>query len=547
VIKKIILSILLTGTFLIAQNRGRQDDNLAQRLQRHTAFLAADSLQGRGTGTNGERRAGDYIAEQLAKRDILPFGEKHSWFQSIPMHGSRPLRASRICLTNRGQRLSLRLSDDFLLFRGGAQTFIPLPVPMVFVGYGISAPEFDYNDYQSVDVQGKIVVFLSGEPSSQDEDYFAGTAPTVYSYAESKQRTAIAHGAIGSILLHIPGTSNEQNWAHFQQAFSFEDVTLAYRVTGNLSVLLNATDSVAAFLLRNSGFLPEDILNMAAHHALRSFPLTTKLQFSGSFIERDFVTRNVVGILPANTVFNKDQYVIVSAHYDHLGVGMPIQNDSIYNGAMDNAAGVAGVLELAGLLNSSESRRKRSLIFMFVTGEEKGLLGSAYYTDHPLAPLYKTMANLNVDGLAMFDQFLDVVGVGAAYSSLEGVLKETAAQEGLQVAPVPPQFLQYESFSRSDQMSFAWAGIPSILIMDGLNYRHLTAGEGLRKMVNWNTRIYHSPFDDMLQPVNWQAAAQHVCFLADFLRTLLNTDRSITWRKGVPFKNIRLQTIAEQR
>lgn len=517
------------------------------RLRQHTAVLSADSLQGRATGTAGEREAGNYIARKLAQIGAQPFGNQNLWFQNIPMHGSQPLSATRICLTNNGQRFPLRLAKDFLLFRSGAQTFIPNPTPLVFVGYGISAPEFDYNDYLSQDVAGKIVVFLPGEPPSQDKDYFAGAAPTVYSYPESKQRTAIAHGAIGSILLHIPNAAQDKPWLHYQQAFSFEDVTLAYRVTGNLSVLLNTTDSLAHFLFRGSGYKLQDVLQDAARHALRSFPLKTKLQFSGSFIERDFVTRNVVGLLPANTLFKKDEYVIVSAHYDHLGIGLPVRGDSIYNGAMDNAAGTAGVLELARLLNAPDIKRKRSLILLFVTGEEKGLLGSAYYTDHPLAPLYKTIANLNVDGLAMFDLFKNVVGVGADYSDLGEILKATAEEDSLAVAPVPPQFLQYESFSRSDQMSFAWAGIQSILIMDGLNYRHLTPGAGLQKWLDWNNRIYHSPFDDMQQPINWQAATRHVRFLADFLQTLLNTEQKIRWKDSVPFKNIRLQTIAERR
>ncbi len=539
--------IFFLNFFLLAQIQARQNHNLIFRIYRHTAFLAADSLEGRGTGSKGEKIAADYIANELAKAKLQPFGTNNSWFQSIPMHGSRPLIDTRINLTNNGQRLRLQLGRDFLLFHSGAQTFIPTPTQMVFVGYGISAPEFDYNDYQSVDVQGKIVVFLAGEPYSEDENYFGGPIPTVYSYAESKQRMAIAHGAIGSILLHIPDRNDQESWMHFQQAFSFEDVTLAYRVTNNLSVFLNTPDSIAAFLFKNSGYSLHTILEMVSRHALHPFPIKTRLQFKGRFMERDFISHNIAGILPANTLFNNDEYVIVSAHYDHLGIGLPVDGDSIYNGAMDNAIGVAAVLELARILNTPEIRRKRSLIFLLLTGEEKGLLGSAYYTDHPLAPLYKTIANLNVDGMAIFDTFKNIVGVGAEYSDLGKLLKDTAETDSLTVAPVPPMFLQYESFSRSDQMSFAWAGIPSILIMDGLNYRHLTSGAGLQKWLDWNRHIYHSPFDDLHQPVNWQATAQHVHFLADFLQTLLNTEKKIQWKNGLPFKNIRLQTIAEHR
>ncbi len=520
---------------------------IIEHLQGHVSYLSCDSLAGRATGSKGEHRAALYLAHHLRAYGVQPFGDRKTYFQHIPMHGSKPLASTHILLTNGSAQKKLHIERDFLLFKSGAQTFLPKATPLVFVGYGISAPEYDYNDYQTVNVQGKIVVFLPGEPLSSDETYFNGSAPTVYSYPESKQRTAIAHGAIGSILLHIPNRPSALPWAHYRQAFSFEDVTLAYRVTGNLSVLLNATHFVAEFLFRGCDYSLEEILQMAANHTMRSFALKTQLQFSGQFAERDFVSQNVVGLLPANVLFPKDEYVIVSAHYDHLGIGLPVKGDSIYNGAMDNAMGTAGALELARILQASSQKRKRHLLFLFVTGEEKGLLGSTYYTDHPRVPLFKTSADVNIDGLAMFDTFNDVVGVGAEYSTLGLLLQKVAQEDSLSSSPVPPQFLQYESFARSDQMAFAWAGIPSILIMDGLNYRHLTFGEGLQKWLSWNREIYHSPFDDMHQPVCWQAAAQHVQFLARFVRTLLNSNREIVWKDGLPFKNIRLQTIAEQR
>lgn len=549
-----MFSVRLTFIFLlflilpvIGQSSGEIYSQLMQQLRQHVAFLASDSLQGRGTGSRGEYLAAEYIKQQLLEAGVQPFGDNLSWFQNIPMHGSRALQGTNLCLLNGNEHLTLNLSSDFLLFHSGVQTFIPTPTEMVFVGYGISAPEFDYNDYISVDVQGKIAVFLEGEPVSEDDHYFKGSAPTIYSYPESKQRTAIAHGAIGSILLHISGNETEENWSHYQGAFSFDDISLAYRVTDNLSLLLKVNDSVATFLFKDSGHNLQEILKKADQHTMRSFPLKTKLKFSGRFKERDFIARNVIGLLPANTYFSKDEYVIVSAHYDHLGIGFPVDGDSIYNGAMDNAAGVAGVLELAKLLNASEIKRNRPIIFLLVTGEESGLLGSTYYTDHPIVPLYKTFANLNVDGLAMFDTFNDVIGVGAQYSTLGELLNQAAEQNHLMVSPIPPQFLQFESFARSDQMAFAWAGVPSILVMDGLSYRHLTSGIGLKKWLDWNKQIYHSPFDDLQQPINWQAAAQHVLFLKDFLKILLNTNQRIEWKNGVPFKNIRLQTIAERR
>jgi len=175
------------------------------------------------------------------------------------------------------------------------------------------------------------------------------------------------------------------------------------------------------------------------------------------------------------------------------------------------------------------------------------LLGSTYYTDHPVVPLHKTIANLNVDGLAAFDRFQEVVGVGAELSTLGILMREVAAENNLHFGSIPPQFQNYESFSRSDQMAFAWAGIPSILIMDGLNYEQLSFAQGMQKWLDWNDHIYHTPFDDIDQPIHWPAAEQHVLLLYDFILNLANAPFEPEWNKNLLFYNIRLQTIAEER
>ncbi len=516
-----------------------------QELFQHLKILGSDSLQGRGTGTKGGKLAADYIARILDEWQLTPAGASGTFYQNIPMHGSQPSTGSMLRIFQDDSLQHLQLKKDYLLYKTGAQTFIPQPVPIVFVGYGILAPEFDYNDYQTVDVEGKVVVFLSGEPVSKDPDYFNGVQPTIYSLAESKQRIALSRGALGSIMVPNPRLEYGRTWEDWQQEFAFEDVHLAYQVTGNLSLVLNLEN--CEWLFAESAVSVSDIFEWDRQNTMRSFPLQASLSFWGEFEERDFIAQNVVALLEGNHHDFKDRYLVVTAHYDHLGIGPPVHGDSIYNGVFDNAAGVAAVLEIAKAFAEQPQSFNRSVLFLFVTGEEKGLLGSRYYIDNPVVPLHKTIANVNVDGLAMFDTFNDIVGIGAEYSTLNQFLYQFAEKNKLQVSAVPIEFMGTESFYRSDQIAYAQAGIPSVLIMEGLNYRHRTRKEGLQQMIEWYEKYYHTPFDDLNQPMNLNAAAQHTNILFAFCKFLTNHQATPEWNPGVPYLNPRLQSIAEEK
>lgn len=543
--KKILLYITvilqtLCGAILVAQTNSYFD---ADSLRKHIFFLGNDSLEGRATGTRGGELAAKYISNQLRKTGVMPIGANNSFFQPIPMHGSIPLKESILRLHTGDKVHDFELGRDYLLYKAGAQTFLPEAVPLVFVGYGIIAPEFDYNDYHSVDVAGKIAVFLSGEPNSTDPEYFNGPNPTVYMHAEAKHRLAISRGALGSIMILNPKHEQHRSWKDWQEEFSFEDVTLAYSATSQLSAVMNPQ---AASLLFEGASMSLDAL-LRSQDKMSSFPLPAKISFRGDFIEREFIANNVIGILEGSDPNLRDTYLILSAHYDHLGIGPPVRGDSIYNGVMDNAAGVAAVLEIARAFSQAPEKPRRSIIFLFLTGEEKGLLGSIYYTDHPVKPLYKTVANINVDGLAMFEKFKDVVGVGAELSSLGEMLAEECTYLGLEISPIPTEFSASESYSRSDQIAFAQAGIPSILIVDGFRYEHLTAEEGRNRQIEWLRNYYHTPFDDLNQPLNFDAAIQHCCLLFEFCRRVANLETEPQWKSGTPYINARLQSIAEKR
>lgn len=522
-----------------AQNFCQQIGNLISidSIQKHILVLGHDSLEGRGTGSRGGEKAARYIARQMEKYQLVPLGINNSFLQKIPMHGSIPTNECQLRLFFKNNQVhDFMLGTDYLLYKTGAQTFVPIAVPLVFVGYGIIAPEYDYNDYRALDVRSKIVVFLEGEPISEDPTYFEGHDKTIYSLLESKQRLALAQGALGSIMIPTEREDFEIKWERLKREFAFEDITLAYNISGHLSVILHPKE--AAKLFKNSQLSLTQIRNLAARNKLRSFPLSTRLSFKGEFIERDFMASNVVGMVAGTDQELKNTYMIISAHYDHLGIGPIISGDSIYNGVVDNALGVSGGLELARIFCQPNVDLRRSLIFLFTCGEEKGLLGSIYYIDHPLRPLHHTIANLNIDGLAMTDLFRDVIGVGSDLSNLHGYLEKAAAQMDLTVSTLPASFATTESFSRSDQIAFAQAGIPALLILDGFLLHNHTYKEAQRKFIDWMENIYHTPFDDLQQFIHYDASKQHVQLLSYFIWLLANSEQKPVWNSDVPYRAI---------
>lgn len=509
----------------------------AAELRRHLAFLAADSLMGRETGSPGEELAAEYIAAELRRIGLEPMGGDGGYFQYLPVHASYPLESARLLLYEPGGERSLRMYEEYLLVKSGAQTLVPAPTAMIFAGYGIAAPEFEYNDYHQIDVAGKIVVVMSGEPPSTDPDFFDGLFPTLYSSTEAKIRTAMAHGAVGSVLIRHPQDEGFQNWESLAAEYGFPDMTLANAVTGHFSVILSS--GAGAGLFQGARFTWLQLLEMDLNGRLPSFPLETRLSFQEKSVQRDFWARNILARLPGQDA--AEEYILLSAHYDHLGIGKAVAGDSIYNGAVDNALGTAGLIELARLLAGTAPGPRRSILFAFFTGEEKGMLGSRYYVEHPAVPLEKTSANINIDGLAMFAPFRDVIGLGAEFSSLGQSMAQVAQRSGLVVKSLAPELSAYAAFARSDQIVFAQAGIPSVLTTEGLATDSGTEEEMLRRRIQWSEEIYHSPGDDLDQPISWQAANQHLAFLFEWVKELVNADFVPEWDKSAPYKRARKQ------
>ncbi len=501
--------------------------------QRHLDFLGNDLFEGRAPGTLGGNLAAKYLALEFDKLKLKPIGDNNSYYQNIPFHSSKPLPSCELNIYINDNVITLKINSDFLLYQSAETIFFPRPVEMVFAGYGIAAPEFNYDDYKDINVDNKIVVMLEGEPVSFDPSYFDGDLPTIYSLPEAKQRIALSKGAKGTIMLPLTRKDFNKYWESRVRAFAFENLSLASSPSTSLDILFNPNKS--NLLFNGTAFSIDSIYALHQQHGIQSFPLEAKIKFNGEFQQRDFVSPNIVGMIEGNDTKLKDEFIIVSAHYDHLGIGPAINGDSIYNGVFDNAAGVAALLETARMFSDKSYINKRSIIFLLTTAEEKGLLGSYYYTLNPLAPLYKTIANINIDGIASFDLFKSIVGIGSEYSSLLIFLENAARERNLKVTSIPPEFSGLDAFAKSDQHSFAKAGIPSMLILEGIDYKNTGQEEGIKRMIDFSTNIYHSPFDDLSQEINYDAVVQHIELICAVIEKLANDEQVPEWFDNSPY------------
>jgi hypothetical protein len=458
------------------------------------------------------------------------------------LHGSRALPDSRLEVWNLGETRRFRFGEDYLLATVGSQTLIPRRVPMVFVGFGIVAPEFDHNDYRGVDVRGKVAVYLSGEPESDDLDFFDGPAPSVYAAPETKSKIALTRGAVGSLLIPRPRPGLEAAWNHARLEYAVESLSLAYSLPEHLSAMLHP--EAAEWLFADALYELEDILEMAENGTLRSFHLPTEMSFRGMFRERDVVASNIVGLIDGVDPELRSSYVVVVAHYDHLGLGPPVDGDSIYNGVVDNALGVACVLEAARALARGPDRPRRSVVVLLSTAEEAGLLGARIFIADGPIPAARMAAAINVDGLAFLHAFRDLVGIGGELSDLGPRLRRVVRSFGLEVSPPPDEVWDHAAYARGDQLAFAQAGVPSILVNEGFDWPGLTEEQALATAMTWMAERYHTPADDLEQPIVYTASALHCNVIHRLILEIANDPTLPSWDPRSPYAYERILSIA---
>jgi len=417
-------------------------------------------------------------------------------------------------------------------------SYFPSALEIVFVRYGIFAPEFDYNDYHNIDVSGKVVLILEGEPNG----FYNNQVPTRHSLIETKQRTALSRGAIAVIIIPDIALHSVHTWEYLESQYNSPEYNLAFSPSSILTIIINPQ---LVGLIFDQQLSSEKQFDYISHQ--NSVLLSSKFIFKGKYRDKSFQISNLLFKIEGHDSRLKDECVIISAHYDHLGIGPVVNHDSIYNGFMDNALGCAALLELSRLLFTDLKELKRTILLIFTAGEERGLLGSRYYTNNPILPLYKTIANINIDGVAFIDNFASVTGIGASFSSLKEILDKTAYENGLFVDTLQGFSDDLEAFNRSDQVAFAYAGIPSILVIDAVNYKNINKEYGFAKLEEYFSDIYHTPFDDTSQFINWDASSQHTDFLVKFVRNIINLNISPEWYPDNRFYLERLRTKAEKR
>jgi Zn-dependent M28 family amino/carboxypeptidase len=514
IILTIVVTALLLGSAVSQQKSGSSAINEAT-LKAHIRFLADDLLEGRGTGARGGELAAKYIAAQLEAVGAKGAGENGSFFQPVSLVGVKADPGTVLTVSGATGSESFKFADDFVAFTGAQTESVDVDADLVFVGYGINAPEQKWNDYKGADTdyRGKILVMLVNDPPATpaEPNLFGGQALTYYGRWTYKYEEAARRGAVGAILLHTDQSAGYP-WSVVRTSngsWRFDIARTQNDPTPFLQFRSWVTDDAARRMMKLGG---QDLDALRAKAATRDFQ-PVKLGLKGKLNLKSELKRvaapNVVGVIEGSDPQLKNEYVVYSAHWDHLGIGAPNkEGDTIYNGAQDNASGVAVVLAIAETIAQmpAAQRPKRSSLFLFPTAEEQGLLGAEWYANHPVVPLDKTAANVNLDSMNVLAPTKDFIPLGAERSSLKGVVEAVAREMNLRVSPDahPGQ----GSFFRSDHFPFAKVGVPSISLKEGSDYVGHTKEWGEEQFKAYNTAHYHQPSDEMRDTWDYRAMIQ---------------------------------------
>ena len=491
----------------------------------HIQFLADDALEGRNTGSPGHLKAAQYVATQFEKLGLKPAGT-NGYFQPVAFQVAELDEPhSELALVRNGHQEPVLLGEEATLRAGGATS---INAPAVFAGYGFAVPEKNYDDFRGLDVKGKIVVYLSGGPKS-----IPGPLKSHYQSGAERWKALKAAGALGVMVIQNP-KSMDVPWARaslsrFMPVMRLSDPTAADTPTDVFTGAINAAHADKFFA--GSGHTMAEILAAAdADKPLPHFPLPYVINASVAYKKSTVESQNIVAMLPGTDPALKNEYVAMTAHIDHIGVGEPINGDKIFNGAMDDASGIASMLEVARLLHDAKVPLKRSVIFVAVTGEEKGLQGSRYYSVHPTVPIKNIVADINLDMFLPLHALKSLEVQGLAESTLGDDIRTVAERAGVQI--YSDRQPERNLFIRSDQYSFIKQGVPALAFKFG--YEIGSPEETLHK--NWLKERYHAPSDDLNQPIDKPAAAQFNHIIFALLSRVAEAAPRPTWKPDSFFR-----------
>lgn len=546
--KVIRVARLLIGVFVITScsddNKFTENDGLSSfsvsGLEKHIRVLASDEFLGRKPFTEGERKTLQYLETQFKEIGLEP-GNGDSYLQEVPMVEITPRADSVMRVSAGGKSITLRGFHDYVINSERTEASINWKeVPMVFAGFGIVAPEYNWNDYEGLDVKDKIVIVLVNDPGfgGADSSFFKGNTMTYYGRWTYKYEEAARQGAKGCLVVHntVPAgypfqvLQNGWNAAHLyldprgKEQYFCEGIGWITR------------DAIAK-VFEAGGLDFNDAQRDARRPEFNGRELGAAVSFSMDLDVRYNTTYNVIGTITGSE--QPDEYIVYTAHWDHLGVGRPdASGDSIYNGALDNASGTAGLLEIAKAFKAMENKPSRSLVFLAVTAEEQGLWGSAYYAENPVYHKEKTVANINMDGINPYGRMKDVMVVGSGQSELEDYLKREA--DALDRDVVADDEAEKGYYFRSDHFNFARIGVPALYLKTGSDFVGEGKEYGNQLKVTYTQKYYHQPSDEFdTSRMNFEGGVDDLKLLFQVGKRLSFEDSWPAWKEGSEFKSVR--------
>ena len=501
-------------------------------------MLASDSFLGRGPGTPGEDRTVEFLEREFRSIGLEPGNPDGTFIQKVPLVGITPDPTTELTVAKGSQRRTLRFKSDVVAWTKHVTDSVSIAnSELVFVGYGVEAPEFEWDDYKGADLAGKTLVMLVNDPPLADSTQFGGKAMTYYGRWTYKYEQGMRHRAVAVLIVHETGPAGYPFVVVQGKTGEQFDLVTPDKNLNRSAIEGWITLDQAKALFSMAG-QPFDQLQAKA--ATRDFaPVSLGLTASMTIKNRlrTVDSRNVVAKLPGGDPQRRDEYVVYTAHWDHFGIGDKVDGDSIYNGALDNASGTAALLSLARALKKLDPAPKRSILFLAVTAEEQGLLGSQYYSVTPLYPLAKTLANINIDGLNLDGRTKDVTVIGLGASELDDLVTAAAAgqQRVIRGDPEPEKGYYY----RSDHFNFAKQGVPALYAESGIEYLGQPADFGIKARERYVAEDYHKPSDEVKPTWDLAGAVEDIQMLATVGVWVANGAKFPEWRPGSEFRAIR--------
>jgi Zn-dependent M28 family amino/carboxypeptidase len=513
------------------------------RILAHIKVLSSDEFEGRGPGTHGEELSIAYMEKEFREFGLEAGNPDGTYLQKVPLVGIRPDPSMEFTFAGHGAVLHALFQKDFVAWTKRMVESSRLDhAEMVFVGYGVQAPEYKWDDFKGVDVRGKVIVVLINDPPVADEKMFGGKAMTYYGRWTYKYEKAAELGAAGCIIVH------ETEWAGYpwevvRNSWSAEqfDLGAANKNMNRVAVEGWITHEEAEALFHAAGQDFGDLKAKAARIDFRPVPLgmTASIEIYNKI--RTIDSHNVIAKLTGSDAKLKNQYVIYTAHWDHFGIGPEVNGDKIYHGAVDNGSGSAALLEIARAFRQLKVAPKRTMLFLSVTGEEQGLLGSRYYSEHPLYPIAATAADINMDAINVWGKTRDITVVGNGKSSLDNVVAAVAKEQGRRVDPDPEPEKGF--YYRSDHFSFAKVGVPAFDPDPGVDFVGKPEGWGIERRKRYTAEDYHKPSDVIKADWDMSGAAEdcQLYFLVGY--RVAEAATLPEWSSTAEFRGIREESL----